>query len=260
MRYSVAAIFFLHACTAFGQLVGPSNVFSARIDSAVAVTDKASIHVIVKNTAEHPITAFSVGFSHLNASGERIPCGGRGVNMIDWSDPMPGRNLFVHMRRSWVSPKGTATLDGYPKCPDGQVPLEQIEVVLSLVMFDDGTGEGVAAQIESILRVRQQARAERLKWMPRFSALRSATDLKGSARSLYQELVDATRQTEIDPDNAVTQGAAGPVRDEMQNLALEITQWAGRHESLAKNDVLEWRLTDLEQRTARLVKGAGVGR
>jgi hypothetical protein len=29
-------------------------------------------------------------FFLLNPNGERTPCGGRGVAMIDWSDPMPG--------------------------------------------------------------------------------------------------------------------------------------------------------------------------
>jgi hypothetical protein len=39
---------------------------------------------------------------------------------------------------------------------------------------------------------------------------------------------------------------------------LEITQSAAAHDAtLQKNTFLEWRITDLEQRTARLVRGAG---
>lgn len=124
-------------------------------------------------------------------------------------------------------------------------------------MFDDGTGEGDPRQIDDYLRVRQQARHERLKWMSRFTALRTAPDLRSSSRSLYQDLVDATRSTEIDPDTAVQQGMAGPVRDELQQLALDITEWAAHGEPLQRNDLLQWRITDLEQRTARLVHGSG---
>lgn len=112
---------------ASAQLVGASNVFSARIESATAVPDKASIHVNLRNIGQHPVTAFSIAFSHLNGSGERVPCGGRGVDMIDWSDPMPGRSLYIHMRRNWVPSNGTASFDGYPKCPDGPTALEGIE-------------------------------------------------------------------------------------------------------------------------------------
>ncbi len=179
------------------------------------------------------------------------------MDMIDWSDPMPGRSLYVHSRRNWVPPKGTLSLDGYPQCPNGPAPLESIQVELNLIMFDDGAGEGDARRIESTLRLRQQARNERLKWVRRFTELRSAPDLRTSAQSLYQDLVDAARSAEINPDDATRQGMAKPVREELQSLALDITQWAARNESLRKNELLEWRLTDLEQRTARLVRGSG---
>ena len=48
------------------------------------------------------------------------------------------------------------------------------------------------------------------------------------------------------------------MRDELQRLALETTQWAAHNnELLSKNEFLQWRVTDLEQRTARLAHGAG---
>jgi hypothetical protein len=50
---------------------------------------------------------------------------------------------------------------------------------------------------------------------------------------------------------------AKPVRDELQRLALDITQWAAHNGPLHKNELLEWRISDLEQRTARLIRGAG---
>jgi len=130
-------------------------------------------------------------------------------------------------------------------------------LTLNLIMFDDGSGEGDAAKMDFTLATRQQARTERLKWLARFSALRTAPDLKAAALSLYQDLVEATRSAEIDPENAARQGVAGPVRDELQSLALDVTQWASRNEPLRKNEMLEWRITDLEQRTARLARGVG---
>lgn len=177
--------------------------------------------------------------------------------MIDWSDPMPRRNIYVHMRRNWIPPNGTTTFEGFPRCPDGQHALESIQVELSLIMFDDGAGEGDAHQIDFALRTRQAAARERLRWMARFTALRNTSDLKASAQSLYQDLVEATRSADIDPDSASRQGMAKPVREELQRLALDITQSAAHNESIQKSEFLEWRITDLEQRTARLVKGAG---
>jgi hypothetical protein len=50
---------------------------------------------------------------------------------------------------------------------------------------------------------------------------------------------------------------AKPVRDELQRLALDITQWAANKQPLQKTNLLEWRVTDLEQRAARLVRGSG---
>jgi hypothetical protein len=73
---------------------------------------------------------------------------------------------------------------------------------------------------------------------------------------LYQDLVGATRSAEINPDDASRQGMAKPARDEMQGLALDITQWVS-HQRLQKNESLDWRPTDLEQRKERLVQGSG---
>jgi hypothetical protein len=247
----------VQGAVAFAQLIGPSNVYSARINRAEAVVEKASIHVTIKNASERPITAFSVAFSQLNAAGERVPCGGRGVDMIDWSDPMPGRNLYVHMRRNWIPGGGTAMLDGYPRCPDGLTSLEHIQVELRLVMFEDGSAEGDPAQIEATLRLRRQARVERLKWLPgwwHFVLLPTLQPLpEASTRSWWRP-----RGLPIfDPDRAATRGVAGPVRDELQQLALDVPQWASHGEPLEKDEMLQWRITDLEQRTQRLTKGCG---
>jgi hypothetical protein len=136
-------------------------------------------------------------------------------------------------------------------------PLESIQVELNFIMFDDGTGEGDSRRMESILRARQEARNESAKWVGRFSSLRTAPDLRSSARALYQDLVEATRSAEIIPDDASRHGVAKATRDELQRLALDITQWAAHSEQLQKNELLDWRITDLEQRTARLVRGSG---
>jgi hypothetical protein len=100
-------------------------------------------------------------------------------------------------------------------------------------------------------------RAERLKWIDRFTALRNTPDLRSSSQKLYQDLVDAAHAAEINPGEATREGMRKPVRDELQRLALQFTQWAAQGEPLQKNESLEWRITDLEQRTARLARGAG---
>jgi len=237
--------------------VSASNVRSARLESIATVPDRASIHVIIRNNAARPITAFSVQFYKVQPNGQRTPCGGRGADMIDWSDPMPGRDIYIHMRRKWIPPNGTASFDGYPRCPDGAAPLESIQTELSLIIFDEGSGEGDPRQMEFTFQTRQQACDERLKWIGRFTALRNTANLKLSSQSLYQDLVDATRSAEINPDEAARHGIAKAVRDELRGLALDITQWAASNEPLHKNELLEWRITDLEQRTTRLVHGTG---
>jgi hypothetical protein len=235
----------------------PSNVSSARLDDITQVPDKASIHVQIRNVGERPITAFWIDFYQPTAGGGRVPCGGRGADMIDWSDPMPGRAIFVHMRRNWIPPNGTYPFDGYPHCAGGTTTLESVQAELSAIMFDDGTGEGNSHHLQFALQTRRQMRTERLKWMDRFTALRNTPDLQSSAQKLYQDLVDATHAAEINPQEAIRQGMARPVRDELQRLALEFTQWAAHGQPLQKNEFLEWRITDLEQRTARLARGAG---
>jgi hypothetical protein len=78
-----------------------------------------------------------------------------------------------------------------------------------------------------------------------------------SAQALYQDLVEATRSAEINSDDASRHGVAKATRDELQRLALDITQWASHSGQLQKNELLDWRITDLDQRTARLVRGSG---
>ncbi len=238
------------------------QVQSARIASANPVPERSAIQVRIVNLGDRPITAYMLLFSRKAADGSMIPCGGRGLDMIDWSDPMPGTGLYVHMRRNWIAPKGgEASLDGYPTCPGGKAGetarLDGIQVELGSIVFDDGRGEGVAQHLESTLRSRQRVRDERVKWIGRFSALRDAPDLGSAARSLYQDIVDAAHAAEIRPADAARQGMAKPARDELQRLALELTQWAERGEPLSKSNMVQWRLTDLEQRTARLVRGCG---
>src|SRR5258707_14836945 len=95
----IALFFFLAAGSLATAQLGPSNIVSAKIESIATVPDKAAIHVEIRNTGGRPITAFSIDFYRPSPNGERIPCGGRGADMIDWADPMPVRNIYVHMRR-----------------------------------------------------------------------------------------------------------------------------------------------------------------
>jgi hypothetical protein len=253
----IVGFLFLGACSEASAQFGPSNVVSARLENIGTSPDQTTTHVNIRNTGEHPITAFSIVYYQFKTNGERIPCGGRGADMIDWSDPMPGRNIYVHMRRNWIPPNGTLPFDAYPRCPGGTEAAEGIHVELDLVVFDDGTGEGDSRKMEFTLRTRQQARNERVKWIARFTALRNSPDVRSSAQGLYQDLVDAARSAEINPDEASRQGMAKPVREELQSLALDITQWAAHTPQPQKNEMLDWRITDLEQRTARLIQGAG---
>jgi hypothetical protein len=239
-------------------------VVSAKIEGIERDAGKSAVRVNIRNTGERPITAFMVAFYVVKPDGERAGCGGRGPDMIDWSDPMPRTNLIFHMKRNWIQPQGSLWFDGYPRCHVGTagetVPLESVAAELSYVVFDDGTGEGDGQRIDIVLLRRQQARDERVKWVARFSALRSAPALKTAAEQLYQDLVDATHDAEIRPDQAAREGMAKQVRAELQTLALQIVEWTGAapgNSDLKKNEVLDWRITDLEQRTTRLVKGAG---
>jgi len=103
--------------------------------------------------------------------------------------------------------------------------------------------------------------AERLKWLPAFSALRQASDLATDSLKLYQAIVQANYTADLDPRQGTEEGAAKMVRTELQNLALTIHEWAAHTEGPAKleqDQVMNWRLTDLQQQTARLVKGAGL--
>jgi hypothetical protein len=236
---------------------GPANVVSAKIEEIKVDSAKSAIRVNIKNTGDHPITAFSVGFYKIGTDGQRTSCGGRGVDMIDWSDPMPHLNIYAHMRRNWIQPNGSLWFDGYPRCQGEKVPFEMISAELEYVLFDDGTGEGDPKQMNFVFLTRQQARDERLKWLARFVALRNSAALKSSSQQLYQDLVDGAHESEIIPERASQQGMAKPVREELQSLALQITEWASRNDDLKKNEVLDWRITDLEQRTSRLLRGAG---
>lgn len=235
----------------------PSSIDSAKIEQIEVDAGKSAIRVNIRNTGELPITAFSILFYQVKSSGERVPCGGRGADMIDWSDPMPRSNVYIHMRRNWIEPHASQWFEGYPRYRGETVPLDNIRAELSFIMFDDGGGEGDPARINFILLTRQQARDERVKWMARFAALHHTSALKSSSQQLYQDLVDAAHEAEINPERASQQGSAKPVRNELQGLALDITQWASRGDDLTKNEVLDWRVTDLEQRTVRLIQGAG---
>jgi hypothetical protein len=233
------------------------RVSSAKIEKLETMPDRGGIRATLSNTGARTITAFSISFFQQKDAAERIPCGAHGEDMIDWSDPMPNRGTYVHMHRNWVVPGGTISLDGYPRCAGLAVPLDSIQAEISFIIFDDGSGEGDSREMNFILRTRQQARDERIRWIGRFTTLRDTSDLRSATRNLYRDLVDAAHASEIAPDNAAKQGMAKPVRDEMQHLALELTQWSEQNDSLEKNEYFAWRVTDLEQRTARLVRGAG---
>src|SRR5882724_9086390 len=104
VRLTLLLLAVVNLCSVATGQASSSSVRAAEIENLTIVPDKASIHVKVRNVGDRPITAFSIAFVRLGWNGERIPCGGRGMDMIDWSDPMPGRSLYVHSRRNWVPP------------------------------------------------------------------------------------------------------------------------------------------------------------
>jgi hypothetical protein len=180
--------------------------------------------------------------------------------MIDWSDPMPGTNFFVKGHRNWIEPNQAIHSERYlMSCLDRGGSPQTAQVQLSSIMFDDGSGEGDSNQLKNFLRNRQQLRDERLKWITRFSQLRNGDDLHTAAAQLYEDLTKAKHEAEADPDTAPANRIMLFCLEELQNIALELTQYGKVHKKLDEGSRQAWMLTDLEQRTARLVRGAGTG-
>lgn len=176
--------------------------------------------------------------------------------MIDWSDPMPGTNMVFGMRRNWIQPGQAIRSERYfMQCSELASSPGSARLEITMIIFDDGTGEGNTNQINFFLRGRRQRRDEMLKWTPRFTALRSAGNLHSAAKQLYRDLTTAKHESEADPGLARANGLARVTLERLQNLALEVTEHAQSSPVLDQREA--WQITDLEQRTERIVRGAG---
>lgn len=247
------------AVAAVGQVTS-QTVVSAQVTNLDVVPEHNRIDATMTNTGQRAISAFYVQAFAMR-DGEKIPCGGHGQDMIDGSDPMPGTQSLAHVARHWVMPGENRKMEIFPGKNCSQLPLGEVKVEVRGILFDDGTEEGSDRMMEMAMRVRKMRATERLKWIPAFSALHQASDLTTESLKLYQAIVQANFTADLDPGRAADEGIAKTVRTELQNLALAIHEWAARRQGPAKleqDPMMNWRLIDLEQRTTRLVKGAGL--
>jgi hypothetical protein len=237
--------------------VGPSDpVLSATVDNLTVDAQHRAVHFDIRNLGTHPITAFSARLTQLQADGTEIQCNAGGQDMIDWSDPAPGSNLIVYgMRRQWIPSGGALHAARYfINCQDTGVPTAW-RVTLTLIMFEDGSGEGDRRQLSFFLKMRQQERDVRIKWIARFSALRAADDFHLAASQLYEDLENAKHAIEA---SAATVDANRPLAsslDKLRGVALRLADFSRSHKK--PDPVADWLITDLEQRTQRLIRGSG---
>lgn len=179
--------------------------------------------------------------------------------MLDWSDPMPATGMFVNMRRSWIEPNGTLRTEGYlvQRCLDLLDAPQNAAIELRAISFEDGTGEGDPRLLKFFYRTRKAILDERLQWVPRFVALRSAANLGDAARQLYQDLTDAKYHAESDLGVVQANGMRVASLQKMQEAAKRIAGYGERHLALEPGSIAEWLISDLEQRTQRMVRGIG---
>jgi hypothetical protein len=240
-----------------GYCAAQPAVLSATADNLAVDLEHRAVHFNIRNLGVHPITAFSARLTQLQPDGKEIQCNAGGQDMIDWSDPAPGSNLVYGMRRQWIPPGGAlASARYFINCKDTGVPTDW-RVTATLILFEDGTGEGDQRQRAFFLKVRQQEREVRLKWIGRFSALRAADDFHAAASQLYEDLENAKHTMEVTAETAEANRPVASALDQLRALALRLAELSRDHKKPDKNSVADWLITDLEQRTQRLIRGAG---
>jgi hypothetical protein len=239
--------------------VGPSEpVQSAAVDNIVVDPQHRAVQFNIRNLGTHPITAFSARLTQLQPDGAEIQCNAGGQDMIDWSDPPPGSNLIVYgMRRQWIPPGGALPAARYfINCQDTGVPTAW-RVTLTLILFEDGSGEGDRLQRSSFLKMRQQERDVRVKWIGRFTALRTADDFHHAASQLYEDLENSKHAVEVSAATAEANRPLASLLDKLRGLALRLADFSRNRKKPDANSPEDWLITDLEQRTQRLIRGAG---
>ncbi|MBV9082438.1 MAG: hypothetical protein JOZ62_07185, partial [Acidobacteriaceae bacterium] len=199
-------------------------VTSAMIEKVQVIPDRKAIRIDVRNLSAKKVTAFQFTVLETGPGNEAVPCTGRGQDMLDWSDPMPGTGMYVHMHRSWIEPNGTVPAEAYlmTRCLDLLDSPQNARVDLRAISFDDGTGEGDPGMLEFLYRGRKPVLDERIKWLPRFIALRTAANLREAAKQLYQDLTDAKYRAESDMRAVQSNGMAVASLQQMQDTVKQI--------------------------------------
>jgi hypothetical protein len=103
-----------------------------------------------------------------------------------------------------------------------------------------------------MLETRKARSRELQRWIGRVSELQQTADLSTAARRLYQDLVAANHESERDPDAAASNDfkTASLARRQLQNLTVELLEYAKTHKSLDEVPYMLWRIKDLEKRAA----------
>ena len=246
---------------AAGQEAPTAPVVSAAADNQVFERQLNVVYFDLVNLGTKTITASFLRIYCTAADGTEHFVGRSGQDMIDYPDPMPESGADKDQVRPFgrVEPLlRKRTGRNIFGCADA--PVVNARVDLEALVFDDGSSEGKPPQQQNLLlEARKIRRRELAKWVDRFTELRHTVDLSTAARGLYQDLVAANHESDQDPDVAARNQAktAGGVRDELQDLALQITQYAKTHKTIDDLPDVLWRITELEKRNERLKLGAG---
>ena len=257
MRFTgIVAALFLACKLASSQQ--PPPVTSALVENVQLDPERKAVRFDIRNLGTKSITGVEAFLTEIGPAGNVILCNGGGQDMLDWSDPMPGTEFYVNMRRSWIQPNSTLQSVRYlSHCKELLDSPQNARIELRIITFDDGTSEGDPNLINFFYRYRKITLEERLKWLPRFVALRTTADLAGDAKRLYQDLTDAKYRVESDTAAADSNALTRSSLEKLQGVAREIVVYSETHRTLEPESIAAWRITDLEQRTARMIRGIG---
>lgn len=217
-----------------------AQVLNAAIDNVTVDPQHQTVHFDIRNLGTQTITAFFARLTQLQSDGSEVQCNAGGQDMIDWP-----------MRRQWIAPGGTLhTARYFGTCKDTGAASDW-RLKLTAIVFEDGSGEGEQGRREIFVGMRRQVRDVRVKWIGRFTALRTADDLHAAASQLYQDLESAKHALEMTTDAVEANRLAVSELDKLRELALQLAGIAQ-----TPNPRADRIISDLEERTERLVHGS----
>lgn len=256
----VLGVSLLASCVlARGQEAPPPPVYSAIAENQIFESAPKIIYFDIVNVGRKTITAYVAGLYCVASDGVEHYIGGGGQDMIDASDPFPES---IEAKKpadvfGWIEPQSRKRIGhNIIGCPED--PATRARVVIEMVLFDDGSGEGVELLEHQMLETRKARSRELQRWIGRVSELRQTADLSTAARRLYQDLVAANHESEQDPDAAASNDfkTASLARRQLQNLTVELLEYAKTHKSLDEVPYMLWRIKDLEKRAEHVKRGA----